>query len=134
MARTPQCAPAPKVGFVRQHTSWPGDVFRRYAASGQITEVRVRTGRKGRDGSGRNEPTDAEAAQIATWRLTARPGPVRFVRRFTSDFTGLTWDVYENAVGAQYTVCITPGGFLGCQTLTRRQTRAIAVEQLRGAR
>lgn len=56
-------------------------MFRRYETDdGRATEVRVRTGRRRLDGSGCHDISRAEAREVALWRLTAKPGSVRFGR------------------------------------------------------
>ncbi len=122
--------PEPQVRFVRQYTSWNGNVFQRFAASdGQVAGVQVRHGRKGPV-----EYTNAEAEEVAAWRLTARPGSVRFVRAYVNDFTGLIWHICEGTDGRQQSVCTRARGFLGGRTLTRAQTRAEAVRRLGAGR
>ncbi len=129
--KTPQV----KIRFVRQYTNWAGNVFRPYeAADGRVTEVRVRTGREGLDGSGCHDMTNAEAKETAIWRLTARPGSVRFARELTNHFTGLTWHVYEGCDGFDVSIRTSPGGFPGGRKLTREQTRAEALHRLGVAR
>src|SRR5258706_218697 len=95
--------------FVKQYTAWTGDVFRVPAAEdGRASNVCIRRGRKGKI-----EYTSAEAKEVAVWRLTARPGSVRFVRTYVNDFTGLTWHIYESTDGRQESVCTRARGFLG---------------------
>lgn len=127
------------VQFVDERSTWRGDRVRRYtscvAGTWRITEVRIRTGRRGRDGNGGRDLANTQAKQVATWRLTARPGSVRFIGRRTNDFNGLTFDDYENTGGHQVTITVNPGAFLSRkQPLTRAQTRAAAIRQLGGRR
>ena len=129
--KTPQV----KIRFVRQYTKWAGNVLRpNDAADGRVTEVRVRAGREGLDGSGCHDMTNAEAKETAIWRLTARPGSVRCARELTNHFTGLTWHVYERCDGLDVSICTRPEGFPGVRKLTGAQTRAEALYRLGVAR
>lgn len=69
-------ATQPKVRFVKEYGNWAGNRFRRYETpDGRVTEIRIRTGRGGLDGSGRNDITNAEAKAAAIAVLYPKPRP-----------------------------------------------------------
>jgi len=117
------------VRFWRERTTRRGDRVRQYwGEGGRLAEVVVRHGRRGE-----RFMTNAEAKKVATWRLIARPGSIRFDRRWTNDFTGLSFDRYENTDGRQEDVPVQTGGFLSRgRNRTRAETRVIAERCLRG--
>jgi hypothetical protein len=123
---------APKITMrcVRHRASPGGDILLRYETSdGRSTEVQVRSGWCGPDHAGGWDISSRQAAEVAKWRFTARPGDVRHIRSYVAD--GRHWDLWENTAGIEHAVCVSPEGARQ-RRLTYAESKAIAKERLRG--